>query len=335
MADFLYHSDTTYLFLPSRSNPKVALAIGSKKLIAHSFRLYNPFSRKAQLLKSFAFAFCNTFSAFPGACRKSGKSEFIVHLEKVTGKTLISSIYFSTDKDKHVIQLQTPEGQMLGYVKISSSDKGKERILNELEAVRILSGKGISTIELIDSGSFEDKVYIFFKEIEGIPAYLQTAELEEILNKFKKEEQYTLAEHPRVKTLLKQITDFHMDDLAKAFEKACLACPGKFYTAYEHGDFAPWNIMKNKNGKTELFDLEYFYSDGMEFLDLIKYHYQIGALLKRKSGKDLAGYIFSNVKHPYAKQLFLTFLLKEISLLISEKKDYAREEKLFKELALA
>ena len=56
MKDFNFFSDNKYIVLPTKTKPKVFLSIDNncKK---NSFKLYQPFSFKAKLLKSIAFYF--------------------------------------------------------------------------------------------------------------------------------------------------------------------------------------------------------------------------------------------------------------------------------------
>ena len=53
-----------------------------------------------------------------------------------------------------------------------------------------------------------------------------------------------------------------------------------YLEVYEHGDFAPWNLMVTEKGIIP-FDFEYFEEFGLEYLDEIKYHFQIEHFLKR------------------------------------------------------
>ncbi|MDG1398531.1 MAG: hypothetical protein P8P88_09110, partial [Polaribacter sp.] len=80
---------------------------------------------------------------------------------------------------------------------------------------------------------------------------------------------------------------------------------------YEHGDFAPWNIVKTKNGMAA-FDFEYFVENGLEYLDIIKYHFQVGRLLKGKNQNDLYQYVSDKIGISEIREMLSLFLLKEI-----------------------
>jgi hypothetical protein len=80
---------------------------------------------------------------------------------------------------------------------------------------------------------------------------------------------------------------------------------------YEHGDFTPWNIVKVEEQYTP-FDFEHFVEDGLEYLDLIKYYYQVGKLLEGLNGKELITYIAEEIKIEEMRELLQLFLIKEI-----------------------
>ena len=61
MKDISFFSEDIYLCVPSSKNPKVVLAVGKSLLAKQSFKLYNPFSKKAKFFKTFAKFFCVHF----------------------------------------------------------------------------------------------------------------------------------------------------------------------------------------------------------------------------------------------------------------------------------
>ena len=46
-----FFSDSNYLYIPTSKNPKVVIALNNKKIAKNSFKLYNPFSKKAKIVK--------------------------------------------------------------------------------------------------------------------------------------------------------------------------------------------------------------------------------------------------------------------------------------------
>ena len=95
--------------LPTRSNPKVYLSIDNPVVTKLAFSLYNPFSTKAKVLKAtvkFLCVYFNKVAKFIMPTIKSEKSDFMMLMEKHFSSNLTSSVYFATEKDKLVIQLQ-------------------------------------------------------------------------------------------------------------------------------------------------------------------------------------------------------------------------------------
>lgn len=326
-----FFSDNKYILLPTSSNPKVALALGSKNVTRNSFRLYTPFSAKAKVLKTIAWYSLKFTSYFP-TIKKTGKSDFISYLEARLKKPLIASVYYATDKNKIVIQLQSEEAEILGYLKMSVSPLGKKRLENEKRAIEVLSTVGLSSISILDSGAYEGNTYILYKEISGIPACPEEKELTALLAALKKENRYALNKHPRILQLCKDLEEQNQTELVKILLSVCNKTEGLFHEVYEHGDFAPWNIMKKPEGGYELFDFEYFGTEGLEYLDLIKYYYQVGSLLQHKKGNALVQYILNSISHPFAKELLIIFLIKEINILILEGKNFNEEKDLIHQL---
>lgn len=52
--------------------------------------------------------------------------------------------------------------------------------------------------------------------------------------------------------------------------------------AIEHGDFAPWNIRKDNNSKVFVFDWEYSDLNGLIWMDIMHFTYQLEKLVNRK-----------------------------------------------------
>ena len=151
MKDIEFFSNNKYIVLPTKSNPKVYLVVDNNKIKSNSFKLYNPFSVKAKILKKiiFLFPFFNRL--------QNKKSEFIKFLENKFQKEFVSSVYMATDKDKIILQLQS-DNKVFGYLKIATSVLGQEKIQNEIEAIELL--KDINKIDIIDKDVFNG--YDFF-----------------------------------------------------------------------------------------------------------------------------------------------------------------------------
>jgi len=201
---------------------------------------------------------------------------------------------------------------LLGYLKVGLNKIGNEKIENEKKALQMLQGKNSPTF--IDSGEFEEHAFLFLSPINGDSKELSHEEVVGALKGLNKDnyvKKMALQIHPRIINLhdsLKKINDI---SLLTIFENLDLTVEA--IVNYEHGDFAPWNILNNNN-KLNLIDFEYFVENGLQEFDLIKYYYQVGTLLKKIRNYKLINYIKEESKLSNFNLFFKLYLLKEICL---------------------
>lgn len=316
MNEIEFFSQSKYIALPTKNNPKVYLAVDNKDIKKNSFKLYNPFSLKAKILKKIAFCF-PYFNII-----KKEKSKFVKHLESKLDKEFISSIYIATDNDKKIVQLQAENG-IFGYLKIATSERGNKRVQNEMNAIELLQ-EG-NSIKIIAKDSYNGFKFFIIKEIEGEVNYINNTTLLKILTTLKRGKYYTFDKHPRVKSIYLDLKRLNNEKYLKIFRE--LEKKQKLELVYEHGDFAPWNIIKQNENYT-LFDFEYFVEDGIEYFDLIKYHYQIALLINKEKKENLIQNILEKINKKNSCEIFIIFLLKEIVLKKSENKDISKENEI-------
>ena len=322
-----FTSNNKYIFIPTKNNPKVILAVDNIVIRKNSFKLYNPFSKKARVFKNILEKFC----MLPGVCTFLSKgfknSEFIKCLNKKFNKKFISSIYIATEKDKVVLQFQS-NNNIFGYVKYPLNEIGKERILNEKEAFDIFFKKGIIDNYLLFN-FFEKKPFLVLKALEGKFTIYKKEEILKLLEKFTRNETFKLKTHPRIE----KIASFLEKDkfMYEKFFILINQSVKDYKLVYEHGDFAPWNIIK-KDNRLIPFDFEYFEKDGLEWMDFIKYYYQIGKLLKKYKNEDLINYIFNYLTFEEKDIVLGVFIFKEIAMKIKENKNYDYELNILKSM---
>jgi len=329
MNDIDFFSSNSYLFLPTKNRPRVALSVNSKKITKNAFKLYNPFSRKAKIFKQLMLWFAIYFRyIIRFSYVKKEKSQFIIYLEDKLKQPLNVSIYFATIQDKVVLQLQSTDASILGYLKFPLNDLGEKHIENEIEAIKILSKNKIVE-PFILSDKYQKKSFFLIKELKGEIKSVDRKNIDIILKQFYKDKKYPLLLHPRIKKLQYLLTENSMTYYLSKLNDISKDSIINYKSVYEHGDFAPWNIIK-VNDRYIPFDFEYFEEDGLEYFDLIKYYYQIGRLLKSKQDKELIDFIFNNIKIQESKELFELFLIKEIVINKIEDKSFEFEEKIIK-----
>ncbi len=304
-----FFSSNKYIALPSKQNPRVLLALGSYAENTVSFQLYNPFSFKAKFLKKIAYyaPFFNTFSA--------KKSDFISFLERRYNKGITISIHYSTDNNKVVLQIQS-NLELLGYLKVGLNKIGNEKIKIETKAVQILQRK--DSPRLIDSGEFKDHTFLLLSPINGVQNELSHKEIIEVLeglNKGNAVKKVSLQTHPRIITLFNSLKEINDIKLLTMFDNLDLTVYA--VVNYEHGDFAPWNILKNNN-ELNLIDFEFFVENGLQEFDLVKYYYQVGTLLKKIRDYELINFIEKESELSHFNLFFKLYLLKEICLKYTE-----------------
>jgi hypothetical protein len=320
-----FTSNNNYIYLPTKNNPKVMLSIDNKIIKNNSFKLYNPFSNKAKIFKTILKNLCNFQFICNKLSEKKSNSQFIKYLNKKFNKKFISSIYIATEKDKFVLQLQS-DNTIFGYLKYPLNKIGKKRVLNEKKAIEIFSNlKIIEKYLLFDY--FENTPFLVLKPLEGEFSIYDKKEILIILEKMKRDKKFQLKNHPRIEKIKNSLKNNL--DLKNRFEKIIDNSVESFQLVYEHGDFAPWNIIKKKN-KLIPFDFEYFEENGLEYMDMIKYYYQIGKLLKKYKNYNLVKFIFSHFNIPEKEILFQIFIFNEILRKIEENKSYNEELNLLK-----
>ncbi|WP_201352039.1 hypothetical protein [Hydrogenimonas urashimensis] len=322
-------SSNEYLFLPTKKDPKVALVIDNAALSNNSFKLYNPFSKKARLLKKMtkkAFTDYNMLSKKLFSTETKKKFNFIKFMEERLGEQLVVSVYFATARDKLVLQLQTPDAKIIGYIKFPLSETGLKRLNNEKKALDILSSKRIVEKYLLWE-KYENIPFLLLSETNGNIGHPNSKAIDDLLLRFRRKESYSLANHPRIQYMIDKAKQLNVSKLEKTIEKIRRESATKYFLVYEHGDFAPWNIINTSKG-TVPFDFEYFVEDGLEYFDLIKYHYQIGKLLKGMRPDTLANYVIEKILVDEANILLKLFLAKEILVKMEECEDYGFEQKM-------
>jgi thiamine kinase-like enzyme len=86
----------------------------------------------------------------------------------------------------------------------------------------------------------------------------------------------------------------------------------------EHGDFAPWNLIRTKDGKLQVFDFEYFSDQGIEFMDIFNYYYQKGKLLMKLEIEALINYMKDNIRIDAFNEVLKLFLINKILYQVQE-----------------
>lgn len=318
-------SQNSYLSLPSSKNPKVILAVDDKIIAENSFKVYNPFSIEAKLWKKLnVFLLRNINKTLPKIIpsHKIEKSDFVIFLENKLKKPIITSLYFSTAKDKVVIQIQS-NYQIIGYVKLALNEIGKKHLLNENRAINILSDKNIISPALLFD-TYDGLPLLMLKDLTGEVKSINPDDIEKMLNNFRKDKKFQLRHHPGMFQIRNKLKAKGLCELMLHLEELVNSSTEYYYEVFEHGDFAPWNIITSKEVCIP-FDFEHFEENGIEHMDLIKYYFQTGRLLKNYSKNKLLKYILRKLQITEGYLMIKIFLIKEILRNKDEKQPYSYE----------
>lgn len=312
MKDISFFSEGNYLSIPNSKDPKVVLAIGNKAMAKNSFEIYNPFSLKAKIFKRIVRFFCINFNKLfleLFELEKYENSKFITFLNEQFQIKFTASIYNATLKDKVVIQLQS-EGLIFGYVKFPINEIGLKNINNEIKAIALLAREGITNLEM-QTFQFKGTPFFILPDLQGNFESIPDNEVYKLVESYKKKVSLKLENQPRIIEIRAFFEAKNLKSELNILRATLNSSKEYYYEAYEHGDFAPWNIVKTKEGLAA-FDFEYFTEKGLEYFDLIKYHFQVGRLLKGKNQQDLYQYISDKIEITEIKEILSLFLLKEI-----------------------
>jgi hypothetical protein len=278
-------------------NPQKGLARLAKRLLAVTLRLglAQPLLRsRASLLVS------NGDSAVtpPGFALQE-------HLREVFGvKQLVTSISLGTPgvHQKPLIQAMTPDGRVLGYVKVGWNERTiplvqrEEVVLRRLEAVRFSTALVPGVLHagwwngcylLVQQPPPEkwksapqhpgEEHLAFLRELQQSGARPQVVPLEQWIGR--------IGERLAV---LKNQGMFYRAHLIEWTLETCLrrAAGCEVSVGLRHGDFTPWNMVR-AGGKIFVFDWEYSEDAGLPAWDLFHFLVQPALLVRNQPGHQV------------------------------------------------
>jgi Phosphotransferase enzyme family len=175
---------------------------------------------------------------------------------------------------KLTAQLVDPSGRVVGFLKCGESPLAQERLRLEHHVLSQLPiGLGPRALKFGPLGSF-DALLIAPVEGRHLPSSLPPPhELTTFLQALHSSRTLTLEDHPwfaRLGEKRVQVTGY-IEALA----------PRSWPVVVQHGDLAPWNILRSRHGTLVAIDWEYGRLDGFPGLDLAQYVLQVSMLIKR------------------------------------------------------
>jgi hypothetical protein len=192
----------------------------------------------------------------------------------------------SSATQKVTVQLRDERGAVLGYLKHAGQGVARTRLRHEHHVLSGLSrGMGPKALKY---GTFGNGEALLMTPISGkpLPTTLPPVNgVVDVMMSFTSSPPVGLEVHPWVLRTLERGSEV-------AALEACLeALIGKRWPiAVQHGDFAPWNLLRKPGGEVGTFDWEYGRLEGFPYLDLAYYILQTAALIYRWAPAKAARY---------------------------------------------
>jgi len=180
---------------------------------------------------------------------------------------------------KFTVALWDKAWNLVGFLKYGETAVARSRIQNEFKMLgEIPEGVGPRAIKI---GPLGEGLALLVTPIEGrhLPASLPPSRL---VMPFQKSLQphtprVPLERHPWIRALVDR-TD---DEVAPMLKWVDALSSKTWAVVFQHGDFAPWNLLSGNDGSLRAVDWEYGTTDGFPNADLAYYIIQVGALIYR------------------------------------------------------
>ena len=180
---------------------------------------------------------------------------------------------------KFTVALWDAAGTLVGFLKYGETVVARSRIRNEFKMLgEIPEGVGPRAIKF---GPLGEGLALLATPIEGqhLPACLPPNRLILPFQKSLQEHAppVSVDRHPWIRALVEG-TDGEVAPLLKWVEVLSRRTWG---VVFQHGDFAPWNLLGGRDGSLRAVDWEHGTTDGFPHTDLAYYIIQVGALICR------------------------------------------------------
>jgi hypothetical protein len=187
---------------------------------------------------------------------------------------------------KITAQLRDEKGRIVGYLKYAEREAARERLSQEY---RVLSGipEGLGP-EPLKYGALSNGMALLTAPILGkrLAATLPPAAgVADFSMSFTASSPRSIETHPWVRGIQAQESE-------RGEPYACLEvlADRPWPVVVQHGDFAPWNLLRRPEGTIGAFDWEYGTLEGFPYLDLAYYLLQTSALIHRWAPTKAARY---------------------------------------------
>lgn len=178
---------------------------------------------------------------------------------------------------KVTARLRDEKGQVLGYLKYAETETARRRLRQEHRMLcAIPEGLGPKALK---HGVLGEGEALLTTPVSGrrLPSNLPLATgVAEFSQACVRAAGVPVRDHPWVRAVREERPEGSRLD--GSFE---VLATRLWPVVAQHGDFAPWNLIRRPGGEVEAFDWEYGTMDGFPHLDLAYYVLQVAALIKR------------------------------------------------------
>jgi hypothetical protein len=185
---------------------------------------------------------------------------------------------------KITVRVLGERGEVLGYLKYAEKEAARKRLRHEHRMLgTIPSGAGPEALKF---GPFADGEALLITALAGkkLPTtFPPPEELKDLLESLVISRPVAFDAHPWVRLVREQS--------GAEFEPWFEVLARKSWpVVVQHGDFAPWNLLKQAGGAVGAIDWEYGVLEGFPHLDLAYYILQVSALVQRRTPSKAVGY---------------------------------------------
>jgi phosphotransferase family enzyme len=270
--------------LPHRARPRLYFSGSTPLRRWHESALYPAFKRSARLYRFFLR--CKAALAFGAAEVNPSHSWAVRDFVGDSIPDLRSSVILvgtPGPAQKMTVQLWDENG-VAGYLKYGEKPAARRRLENERHVLAALPDFLGPTV--MRYGTMADGVALLLSPIGGralVPKLPPEKALKDFLQPASASGLVAIENHPWIETIRTcygGCMDRCLDDLMGR----------KWPITLQHGDAAPWNIIRTSKDKLRAIDWEYGSVKGLPYLDLAYYILQIALLISRWSPRDARNY---------------------------------------------
>jgi hypothetical protein len=278
--DLLFSHDRRVVALPSWTQPRLLVAVNARR-DAWAASAFYPAYRWTGRLRRAALRVRALSSV--GAVVVSHDHEELLraYLRDVLPEAQVRAVQVGMPggAQKLTAQLVDASGRVLGFLKCGARPLSRQRLQTEHHILALLpAGAGPRALKFGAIGSFDA---LLLAPVEGrhlrsslppppaLASFLATLHSSRVL---------ALNDHPWFARLGSDRDEIamHLDVLSKR----------SWPVVVQHGDLAPWNMLRARDGRLVAIDWEYGRIDGLPGLDLAQFVLQVAMLIERCAPLD-------------------------------------------------